>query len=96
MPEADTLVAWASQTRPALQGLRLGVQRAEVAHELASKAVWPDLTLGLQYGLGRMDGDPRSMGGVSVGFSLPVYAGKRQRQQRDALVYTCSSIAYRR
>lgn len=83
IPTFETLVAWALESRPALQGLRLSVHRASSNGELADKAIWPDLTLGLQYALGRMDGDPRSMGGASVGFSLPIYAGKRQKKVRE-------------
>lgn len=82
-PPPDILSQWATEHRPALQELRIALQRAETNRELAGKAIWPDLTLGIQYALGRMDGDPRSMGGASVGFSLPVYAGKRQRKLEE-------------
>ena len=57
--------------------------RAGSNRELAEKAIWPDLTLGLQYALGRMNGDPTSMGGASVGFSLPIHAGRRQKKLRE-------------
>jgi len=83
VPDHGTLTQWASGNRPVLDGLRLEMDRAASKRELAGKEIWPDLTLGLQYGLGRMDGDPRSMGGASLGFSVPVYAGKRQRKLRD-------------
>jgi outer membrane protein TolC len=83
VPPPETLTDWALESRPALQGMRTAVTRAESSRELARKAIWPDLTLGLQYGLGRMQGDPRSMGGASVGFSLPIYAGKRQKKLRE-------------
>ena len=39
--------------------------------------------MGVQYGLGRMSGDLKSMGGASVGFSIPLYAGRRQMKARD-------------
>lgn len=83
IPPPETLVAWALEGRPALQGMQLAVRRASFNGELAGKAIWPDLTLGVQYALGRMDGDPRSMGGASIGFSLPIYAGKRQKKLRE-------------
>ena len=83
LPPADTLSAWALKSRPALLGMRTAVARAESRQELARKAIWPDLTLGIQYGLGRMQGDPRSMGGASLGFSLPIYAGRRQKKLRE-------------
>jgi outer membrane protein TolC len=83
LPAAEALAGWARETRPAVRALHLAVNRAESNAELASKAIWPDLTVGVQYGLGRMEGDARSMGGASVGFSLPIYAGKRQKKLRE-------------
>jgi outer membrane protein TolC len=83
LPEHPTLMEWALESRPLLQGMRLEVERAASRRTLAARAIWPDLTLGLQYGLGRMEGDRRSMGGASVGFTLPVHAGKRQLKLRD-------------
>jgi outer membrane protein TolC len=80
-PSADTLKAWAMEDRPSLRAIQISVTRAETNLELAKTAIWPDLTLGVQYGLGRMDGDPKSMGGFSLGFSLPVHAGSRQRKE---------------
>ena len=83
VPLPETLTEWALESRPALLGMQTAVRRASSNLELARKAIWPDLTLGLQYALGRMEGDPRSMGGASVGFSLPIYAGKRQKKLRE-------------
>jgi outer membrane protein TolC len=59
------------------------VARAGTRRALAEKEIWPDLTVGLQYGLGRMQGDPKSMGGASLGISVPLYAGRRQLKARD-------------
>lgn len=83
VPDQETLRSWALGTRPALAGLQWEVERAGTGRSLAEKAIWPDLTVGLQYGLGRMGGDLKSMGGASVGFSIPIYAGKRQFKARD-------------
>jgi len=83
VPNQETLRAWALGTRPALAGLQWEVERAGTGRSLAEKAIWPDLNVGLQYGLGRMGGDLKSMGGASVGFSIPIYAGKRQFKARD-------------
>jgi len=88
VPEHETLLGWASEGRPVLAGMRLEVDRAGSQRELAAKEIWPDFTVGLQYGLGRMQGDYRSMGGASVGFSLPVYAGKRQRKLEEEAAAT--------
>jgi len=83
IPPFETLTGWAIESRPALQGLEVAVTRAGSRMELADKAIWPDLTLGLQYALGRMEGDPASMGGASVGFSVPIHAGSRQKKLRE-------------
>ncbi len=83
VPDQETLRSWAMDTRPALAGLQWEVERAGTGRSLAEKAIWPDLTVGLQYGLGRMAGDLKSMGGASVGFSIPIHAGNRQFKARD-------------
>ncbi len=83
LPSHETLGNWARENRPALLGLESSIHKAEVNLDLAGKAIWPDLTLGVQYGLGRMNGDRRSMGGASLGFSLPIHAGSRQRKMED-------------
>jgi len=63
--------------------MSLGVERAVTMEELAKRSIWPDITVGIQYGLGRMAGDYKSMGGAMVGFGLPIHAGKRQYAARD-------------
>jgi outer membrane protein TolC len=83
VPDLAVLRDWALETRPALGGLRGEVERAGTRRSLADREIWPDLTVGVQYGLGRMAGDRKSMGGASVGFSIPLYAGRRQMRARD-------------
>lgn len=83
LPARDSLEAWATAHQPALKALRTSLDRSEAAARLAERAIWPDLTVGFQYGLGRMNGDARSMGGATIGFSLPLHAGKRQRRLHD-------------
>jgi len=82
-PESLALMDMAVEGRPLLKGARTEVDRAGTRTELARKDIWPDLTVGLQYGLGRMNGDLKSMGGASIGFSLPVFAGRRQLKARE-------------
>jgi outer membrane protein TolC len=83
LPPTDSLSLWAAENHPTVQVLRVSVERAEARVDLAGRAIWPDLTVGFQYGLGRMDGGRRSMGGATVGFSVPIHAGKRQRRLHD-------------
>jgi outer membrane protein TolC len=82
-PEPSTVMGIATEGRPLLRGFQAEVERAGTRTELARKAIWPDLTVGIHYGLGRMNGDVKGMGGASVGFSLPLFAGKRQLRARD-------------
>jgi len=83
IPGHATLVQSAEEHRPALAELRAELNRAGTRRQLADREIWPDFTLGLQYGFGRMDGDYKGMGGASVGFSIPIHAGKRQLKARD-------------
>lgn len=83
VPGQSTLREWALESRPVLAKWRMELDRAGTRRALAEKDIWPDLTVGLQYGLGRMAGGYKSMGGASVGFSIPLYAGKRQLKARD-------------
>jgi cobalt-zinc-cadmium efflux system outer membrane protein len=83
VPGQSVLRERAAETRPILAQFQAELDRAGTRKDLAKKNIWPDLTIGLQYGLGRMAGDYKSMGGASVGFSIPLYAGKRQFKARD-------------
>ena len=83
VPRQPALRESASESRPVLARFQDELDRAGTRRDLAGKNIWPDLMIGLQYGLGRMAGDRKSMGGASVGFSIPLYAGKRQFKARD-------------
>jgi outer membrane protein TolC len=79
-----TLREWAEETRPLLLRSKTGVEQAQTREDLARRQIWPDLSLGLQYGqrdAGAM-GTER-MGSAMVGFSIPVFARSRQLRQRD-------------
>lgn len=82
-PGADTLQSWAESSRPLLEGARIRVEQAETRRALARKEIWPDLSLGLQYGQNRGLMGTDRMGSVMLGFSLPVFAGRRQLQARE-------------
>lgn len=83
-PGQDTLRSWAEQTRPMLRQSRTGVERAETGQALAHRQIWPDFSVGLQYGqrdAGAL-GTAR-MGSAMIGFSVPIFAGRRQLRMRD-------------
>lgn len=77
VPPLDTLIAWAARDRPALARERMALDGAQKAAELADRGRWPDFTVSAQYGH-RGGSDPRHMGGIMVGASLPIHSGSRQ------------------
>ena len=94
IPSGDTLRAWAEATRPMLARGRTEVDQAGSRLQLAKKEIWPDLTVGIQYGQRRARltaADPtmpagkttERMGSVMLGFSVPLYAGRRQLKMRE-------------
>ena len=82
LPAADTLRAWAEGSRPMLEGGRVGVEQARTRQALARRELWPDLTVGLQYGQRPDEMGTERMGSVMLGFSVPVFAARRQLQMR--------------
>ena len=83
-PAQEALREWAEETRPLLLRSKTGVERARTRQELARKQIWPDVSLGVQYGQ-RDAGDAGTvrMGSAMVGFSVPIFAGSRQLRERD-------------
>ena len=51
--------------------------------ELANRDFWPDFTISAQYGR-RGGSEPRSMGGIMIGASVPVFSGSRQQPRLEA------------
>ena len=84
VPAADTLRQWAEEQRPLLQRSRRAVDQAEARLDLARRELWPDLSIGFQYGQ-RAAGEmgTERMGSLMVGFSVPVFAGQRQLKMRE-------------
>ena len=83
-PDRSELSRWAEETRPLLARSRTGVEQAETRRRLARKQIWPDFSIGLQYGqrdAGAM-GTVR-MGSAMIGFNVPIFAGSRQMRLRD-------------
>lgn len=83
VPGRDTLRGWAEESRPMLEKGKTGVGRADARVELAKKQIWPDLTVGLQYGQRDRGMGTERMGGAVVGFSIPIFASGRQMKLRD-------------
>ena len=83
VPSPETLREWAEASSPALTAGALATSRAATRTSLARRELWPDLTLGIQYGQRPGDMGTERMGSVMVGFSVPVFATRRQLQMRE-------------
>lgn len=82
LPPTDALAEWAEATRPLLARQRAGLEQAEARERLARKQIWPDLSLGVQYGRRGTDMGTEHMASLVVGFTIPVFAGRRQLPMR--------------
>ena len=79
----DSLVSLAEAGRPMLRAGEHDLQAADVQARLARREIWPDLTIGLQYGTQSGEMGTERMGSLMVGASVPVFAGRRQLRMRD-------------
>jgi outer membrane protein TolC len=83
IPATSSLTAIGLTDRPMLRAATEAVDAASTRARLAAREVWPDLTIGVQYGQrGGMQGTER-MASVMIGASLPVFAKSRQLSMRD-------------
>jgi outer membrane protein TolC len=83
LPAADTLLTWADASRPALERERIAVQQAATRGQLMKSEIWPDISIGVAYGQRPSDMGTERMGSVMLGFSVPVFAARRQLRLRD-------------
>lgn len=79
---ADSLERLALAGRPMLAAGESEVTAAVAAERRARREVWPDLQLGAQYGQRPMAGGTDRMVSLMLGFSVPIWAGRRQLQMR--------------
>jgi cobalt-zinc-cadmium efflux system outer membrane protein len=84
LPPMDSLRAWADASRPLLAGGRLEVDQSGTRRDLARRELWPDFSVGVEYGRrSTADMGVERMGSVMLGFSVPVFARSRQFRMRD-------------
>ena len=86
VPSMDSLVALAETGRPMLRAGKRDLQAADAQAKLARREIWPDLTVGLQYGTQSGEMGTERMGSLMLGASVPVFAGRRQLRMRDETV----------
>jgi len=82
LPPRDSLERLALEHRPMLLAGGEDVHAAEAAERLAAREIWPDLTVGMQYGWRPMDDGTDHMVSLMLGFRLPIWAGSRQLAMR--------------
>jgi len=83
LPALDSLMRQAIATRPMIRAGEADLRAAEAESRLATRELWPDLQVGVQYGQrGGMNGVER-MGSLMLGASVPIFAGSRQLRMRD-------------
>ena len=80
LPDSLTRLAYAG--RPMLTAGAFDVEAAAASERRAAREIWPDLQLGAQYGQRPMAGGTDRMVSVMLGFSVPIWAGRRQLQMR--------------
>lgn len=83
LPARDTLRAWAEASRPMLLRARTLIEQAELQRSLAVKELWPDVNVGIAYGQRAAEMGTERMGSLMLGFTVPVFAGRRQLRMRD-------------
>jgi outer membrane protein TolC len=82
LPSADSLVALGLTARPALQAGAQDIIAATALERRAGREIWPDLQLGMIYGQRGMTEGTERMLSLMVGASVPIWAGRRQKQMR--------------
>jgi len=83
MPGLDGELRAAVADRPMVRAGERDLEAATAQTKLARREIWPDLTIGLQYGQrSGMDGTER-MGSLMIGGTLPLFARSRQLRMRE-------------
>jgi outer membrane protein TolC len=79
---ADSMERLALAGRPMLAAGAFEVEAATAAQRRARREIWPDLQLGVVYGQRPMADGTERMVSLMAGFSVPIWAGRRQLQTR--------------
>ncbi len=82
-PTLEALAAAAELGRPMVKAGERELEAADNSARLVRREIWPDLTLGVQYGQRSAEMGIERMGSLMVGASLPVFASQRQLRMRE-------------
>ena len=82
LPEVDTLLAWALQSRPALLADSERVAAAQASYSAARRELYPDFQVGFQY-----QSRPQfpNMMSLMLGVNVPLWAGSKQLPLRNQM-----------
>lgn len=83
VPALAALLAESETNRPMVLAGRRDVDAAAAQEALARREIWPDLTVGMQYGQRGSAMGTERMGSVMLGASVPVFASRRQLRMRE-------------
>jgi Outer membrane protein len=83
VPGLDAALRAAVADRPMVLAGERDLEAATAQTKLARREIWPDLTIGLQYGQRSGMGGTERMGSLMIGGTLPVFARSRQLRMRD-------------
>jgi cobalt-zinc-cadmium efflux system outer membrane protein len=86
IPDLPALVMFANRGRPMIRAGEREVEAADVRTTLARRAIWPDLTMGVQYGQRGSAMGTERMGSLMIGASVPIFARSRQLRMREEAV----------
>ncbi len=85
LPPLETFLAQSQSQRPMVQAAERDVDAANARVTLARREIWPDLTVGLQYGQRGSPMGTERMGSLMIGASVPVFANRRQFKMREEM-----------
>lgn len=83
LPAQAALLTESQSARPMIQAAQRDVDAATAQSSLVRREIWPDLTVGVQYGQRGSEMGIERMGSLMLGASLPVFAGQRQLRMRS-------------
>ncbi|MEW5915869.1 MAG: TolC family protein [Gemmatimonadota bacterium] len=83
LPPLETLAADAERGRPMVKAGEREVEAADASARFTRREIWPDITLGVQYGQRSAEMGTERMGSLMLGASIPVFASQRQLRMRE-------------
>ena len=83
LPLLDSMLRDAVANRPLLRAGARDVEAVTLQAALAGREIWPDITVGFQYGQRGGVGGTERMGSFMVGGTVPLFAKRRQLSTRE-------------